>query len=356
MILRDKIIFWLLAIFTIFWFLGAISSILIPFLTAIIIAYFLDPLADKIEEKYKVSRTFSSFIILSIFITVLVVLATLFIPLFHREFVKLINAIPVYSNLFLTDTYPKIVTFFSQKGYEIDADFKHYLSKENLSKIFKFSDDILGSIMQSGITVINILSLIFITPILVFYLLKDWNLLVDNVNNYLPKRYANKIRVVFIKIDRTLSGYVRGQFNVCLILGIIYALGLIFIGLNFGFVIGFLTGLISFIPYIGMLIGVSIALVVGFFQWGLDVTQISLVALVFIIGQIIESNFLTPKLVGKKIGLHPVWVIFAVFAFGILFGFIGVLLSVPMAAILGVIIKFLAGEYKKAFVIKNRKK
>ncbi len=351
MILRDKIIFWLLAIITFCWFLGSISSVLFPFLSAVIIAYFLDPLADKLE-KFKLSRPLSAFIILSIFIAIITVIGVLLIPVLYREFLSLIHAIPNYSNVFLNETYPKIADFLRENGYKIDNGFKQYLSEENLAKIFNFSNNILGTIMQSSIAVVNILSLIFITPILVFYLLKDWNLLVDNVNKYLPSKYASKIRKIFIKIDRTLSGYVRGQFNVCLILGVFYAIGLTFVELNFGFLIGFLTGIMAFVPYVGMLIGVAIAVIISLFQWGIDIGQVSLVAIVFIIGQMIESNFLTPKLVGRKIGLHPVWVIFAIFAFGVSFGFIGVLLAVPMAAILGVIIKFIAMEYQKVFVKK----
>jgi predicted PurR-regulated permease PerM len=352
MILRDKIILWLLALVTFFWFLNSISTVLIPFLAAIIIAYFLDPLADKLE-KLKFSRSISALIILSVFISIITTLGILVIPAFYREFISLANAIPNYSNIFLSETYPKIVLFLHDSGYEIDGDLKKYLSQENITKIFSFSNDLLGGIMQSSVAIINILSLLFITPILVFYLLKDWNHLIDIVDKYLPTKHAPKTRKVFARIDRVLSGYVRGQFNVCLILGVFYAIGLTVVGLNFGFLIGFLTGIMAFVPYVGMLIGVGIAIIIGLFQWGADIGQVGLLAIVFIVGQVIESNFLTPKLVGKKIGLHPVWVIFSVFAFGVLLGFVGILLAVPMAAVLGVVVKTLAGEYKKVFVNKK---
>jgi predicted PurR-regulated permease PerM len=352
MVLRDKIIFWLLALFAFSWFIGSVSAILFPFISAIIIAYFLDPLADKLE-RFKLSRPLSALVILSIFIAAISVIGILVIPALYKEFLSLVGAIPRYSNIFLSETYPKITAFLQENGYEVDSNFRQYLREENVAKIFNFSNGVVGSFMQSSITVINILSLVFITPILVFYLLKDWNLLVDNVDKYLPSKYAFKIRKIFLKIDITLSGYVRGQFNVCLILGVMYAIGLTIIGLNFGFLIGFLTGIMAFVPYVGMLIGVGIAIIISLFQWGLDFGQIGLLGGVFIAGQMIESNFLTPKLVGKKIGLHPVWVIFAIFAFGVLFGFVGVLLAVPMAAILGVITRFAFGEYRRAYVNKK---
>jgi predicted PurR-regulated permease PerM len=349
MILRDKIILWLLAAAAFFWFLGSISSVVIPFLSAIIIAYFLDPLADKLENK-KIPRPLSALIILSSFMAIVTTMGVLIIPALYSEFLDFVNAIPSYSDVFLSEAYPKITDFLARNGYEVDNGFKQYLSQENIEKIFSFSNNILDGVMQSSIAVINVLSLIFITPILVFYLLKDWNLLVNGINKYLPTKHASKIRKIFIRIDMVLSGYVRGQFNVCLILGVFYAIGLEIIGLNFGFLIGFLTGIISFVPYVGMLIGVGVAIIVGLFQWGVGFGSIGLLLVVFIVGQIVESNFLTPKLVGKKIGLHPVWVILSVFVFGVLFGFIGILLAVPIAAVLGVVIKFIALEYKKIYV------
>ena len=177
------------------------------------------------------------------------------------------------------------------------------------------------------------------------------NTIVTSINGTvltLSKRLTSTISNVILTYS-PFGNNVRGQFNVCLILVIIYSSLLSFTGLNFGFLIGFLTGLFSFIPYVGMLSGVTAAIAVALFQWGFDTSHISAVSLVFIFGQIVESNFLTPKLIGAKIGLHPVWLIFGLFIFGALFGFIGVLVAVPLTAICGVIIKHFALEYKKKF-------
>lgn len=349
MILRDKIIFWILGIAAFFYFLNSISSILFPFITAVMVAYFLDPLVNKLQ-KFKLSRPICALIISGFFVAIIAVICLVILPSIYRESVNFINLVPGYFEVFIKETYPSIVNFLQAKGYRINSDFAGYLNEENLPKILSFFQDILKNIMKSSVSIINIFSLIFIIPILVFYLLKDWHLLVGNINGYLPSKYALKIRKIFGEIDKTLSGYLRGQLNVCLILGGIYAVGLGIVGLNFGILIGFFTGIMAFVPYVGMVIGVIMALIVALFQWGIDFTQLWSLAIVFLIGQIIESNFLTPKLVGKKIGLHPVWVIFAIFVFGILFGFVGVLFSVPLAAICGVIIKFIAHEYKDSFV------
>jgi predicted PurR-regulated permease PerM len=171
--------------------------------------------------------------------------------------------------------------------------------------------------------------------------------MIKKVDDLLPKKQKNDIRKIFSDIDLTMSGYIKGQFNVCLILGLIYAVLLSFAGLNFGFLIGFFTGLMVFIPYVGMLIGVVLAIIIALFQWGFDLFHIGIISLIFILGQIIESNFLTPKLVGSKIGLHPIWLIFGLFFFGINFGFMGVLFAVPLSAIFGIIIKYFLQQYKK---------
>ncbi|MDA0902496.1 MAG: AI-2E family transporter [Proteobacteria bacterium] len=348
--LKDKIILFVALTALILWFLSTISSILAPFIVAIIVAYFLDPLAGKIEKKFHLSRSSASLIIIGIFIIIIIGMIKLLLPILYAQFLSLVNSIPTYINTFSKEIYPKFVVWANEIGFDINGDVKSYLTGQDIPKLLGISNNFLGNLMKSGVVIINIFSLIFITPILIFYILKDWNLLVDKINKYLPSNYAKTIRRVVVNIDATLSGYLRGQFHVCFILGILYAIGLSVAGLNFGFLIGFLTGIMSFIPYVGMLVGVFVAVVVGFFQWGADAMQFGILAGIFLVGQFIEGNFLTPKLVGNKVGLHPVWIIFGLFAFGVLFGFVGILLAVPMTAIIGVIVKFLASTYKKNFV------
>ncbi len=346
---KDKAILYFLITALFLVFIYFIKSILFPFIAAIVVAYFLDPLADRIK-KFGLSRTSATAIILGGFLLTITTLLILILPLLYSQTISLIAAVPGYVDVFVNTFYPQIFQFLTRNGFAIEPDPHTYFSNKNLANVFNFSGDMLGNIMQSGIVIVNVLSLIFITPVLVFYMLRDWDLLVDKVDNYLPASYSQNIRNIFIEIDKNLSGYVHGQFNVCLILGICYAFALTLSGLNFGFLIGFLTGFLSFIPYIGMLCGISVAIVVGLFQWGLDSFHIGVVALILLAGQIFESNFLTPKLVGSRVGLHPVWIIFGLFVFGVLFGFVGVLLAIPLTTISGVIIKFVAVQYKKNFV------
>lgn len=347
---KDKIIFTVVVVIAFCWMIYLVKSVLAPFICSLIIAYFLDPLVDRLHEKYNISRLAATSLILGLFLIILTVLGSILLPIIYAQLLALIDILPEYFQIFLNDFYPKIAHTMNKAGLNIDGNFSHLVANEQItSRFVDLSQNLFDNAINSSITLINIFALIFITPILVFYLLKDWDLLVKNINDFLPRSISSSAKKIAGEIDKTLSGYVRGQFNVCFILGIIYSGLLSFTGLNFGFLIGFLTGIFSFIPYVGMLCGVTTAIAIGLFQWGFDPAHIAAVSLVFAFGQIIESNFLTPKLIGAKIGLHPVWIMFGLFIFGALFGFVGVLIAVPLTAICGVIIKHFALEYKKRY-------
>lgn len=347
--LKDKIIvsFLIGALFLAFFLL--IKPILFPFIAALVIAYLFNPLAARLE-KLKLSRTLSVVAIISIILIILEALLILVLPLLYDQMTSLINSIPKYAETFIKDVYPNFRQSALEHGFKLEYNLSNYFSGENIKDVFSYSGGIFDYFLKSGIVLVNIFSLIFITPVLVFYILRDWNSIVKSIDNHLPVGQKKNIRNIFSDMDKTLSSCIHGQFNVCVILGLFYSCGLTLTGLNFGFLIGFLTGFMSFIPYVGMLVGVVIAIIIALFQWGLDWFHIGIVSIVFILGQIIESNFLTPKLVGDKIGLHPVWVIFGLFVFGILFGFVGILLALPLTAIFGVLIKFALSQYRSKFV------
>ncbi len=340
-----------LIIFTIFCgLIYLVKSVLSPFIFSLIIAYFLDPLVDYLVKKHKLSRITASSLILGLFLSIFISVSAILLPIIYVQTSDLIDALPKYFQIITQDFYPRIVAAVEPFGIELDNDLSHLISQDK-SRLVNFSQNFLGNALSSSLTLINILSLIFITPILIFYLLKDWDILTEKTYSLLPKSVSKSAKELAHEIHKTLGGYVRGQFNVCLILAIFYSISLSFLGLNFGFLIGFLTGMFAFIPYIGMLCGTTTAVIVALFQWGFDFTNLSLVALIFLFAQLIESNFLTPKLIGDKIGVHPVWMIFGLFVFGVLFGFIGVLLAVPLTAICGVIVRYFATKYKNKFVI-----
>lgn len=203
---------------------------------------------------------------------------------------------------------------------------------------------VLQSIVTGGVALFDVLTLLFITPIVAFYLLRDWDVMIGTIHGWLPRQHAATILDQVNEIDRTLAGFVRGQATVCLVLGLFYGVALSVFGLNFGLVVGSIAGLLSFIPYVGSLVGfvssVGIALV-QYDTW----TPVVVVVVIFLVGQAVEGNFLTPKLVGDKVGLHPVWVMFALLAGGSLFGFVGVLMAVPVAAVIGVLTRFALQQY-----------
>jgi predicted PurR-regulated permease PerM len=347
---KDKILLTTILIAVFFWIIYLVKSVLTPFVLALVIAYLLNPIATYLNKKTKLSRLVITSIIIGLFFTGLTAALLFIIPIIYSEFVAFIDATPRYLQVFVDDLYPEIVKFAAKFGIVLQSDIFALANEWKLSDhLLDISQGFLTNLVNSTLGLINILSLIFITPILVFYILNDWEILVAKVRSYFPKKVAKEMETIFVEIDQIMSGYIHGQINVCLILGVIYASLLSFSGLNFGFLIGFLTGFFAFIPYVGMLFGVTTAIIIALFQWGLDGFQIALISGIFIFGQLIESNFLTPKLIGGKIGLHAIWVIFGLFFFGALFGFVGILVAVPLTAICGVLVRFFAIKYKKSF-------
>lgn len=323
-------------------FMSLISTILLPFVVAVITAYFLDPVADKLE-KWGLSRTMATLTIVVSFFLLLIIAGLLLVPVLYQQSVALIHEIPNYTRAIQNEVLPSISRYMNRISPESVDKAKEAISNTSGS-VIEFVTTLAKNILSSGLAVVNLLSLLFVTPIVTFYVLRDWDAIVAKINGFIPPLYAPVIREQCREIDRTLSGYIRGQTNVCLILGVFYAIGLSLAGLNFGLFIGLGTGLLSFIPYVGVLFGLVIGLTVAFFQFG-DWVHVGIVASVFLIGQFLEGNFVTPKLVGGRVNLHPVWVIFALLAGGALFGFTGLLLAVPVAAILGVLIRFALRKY-----------
>lgn len=347
---KDKVIS-LIIIFSIFcWLIFLIKSVLTPFVCSLIIAYFLDPLVDVLNKKFKLPRAAATSLILGLFFIILIAFISFLAPIIYNQFLSLLSALPEYFQIIANDFYPKVSTLLNKFGFRPEKDFSHLFANNQFEARFSdLSQNIFDNAISSSAALINVLSVIFITPILIFYFLKDWDILTKKINNLLPRAISSSVKKIASEIDKTLSGYIRGQFNVCLILALVYSSLLSLTGLNFGFLIGFLTGIFSFIPFIGMLCGVAAATIVGLLQWGFDFNHTIAITAVFVFGQILESNFLTPKLIGSKVGLHPVWIIFGLFAFGALFGFVGVLIAVPLTAVFGVVIRHFAAEYKKKF-------
>lgn len=322
-----------------------VSSIIMPFVAGMAIAYFLDPLVDKLESM-GLSRINSTICVICSFCIVVILILILIFPLLQNQFIGFVDKIPSLIENFQAWLAPYkevlVSRITSDKLQEISG-----VSGTYGSHAIKWLGDILHGILQGGLVIFNTLSLILVTPVVTFYLLRDWDVIVSKVDGWLPREFAPNIRSIISDIDSTIAGFVRGQGTVCILLAIFYGFGLTIIGLDFGLILGFVTGLISFVPYFGMLIGLVASLVIVISQFG-EVLHVILVLIIFGIGQVLESMFLTPKLVGEKVGLHAVWVIFALMVGGAHFGFTGLLLAVPVAATIGVLMRFLLARYRKS--------
>jgi predicted PurR-regulated permease PerM len=349
---RDKLLLWVVGITLLILFIYNISSILLPFIVAMIFSYILNPSADRLQ-KLGVSRALATSIIIGLFFTTLIAIIALLAPLIYNQAIDLTKKIPEYLQLANDRLLPTFNSYLNEIAPEAAEKAMASIS-EFSTYIFNFLGKMMANIWQSGIAVVNILSLLFVTPVVTFYVLRDWGKIIDKIDSLLPPKYAPTIQEQFKEINRTLEGYLRGQIHVCMLLGTYYAIGLSLAGLDFGFVIGMATGILSFIPYVGMLFGFALGVILAIFQFG-DWFHVSIIVAVFLSGQFLEGNFITPKLVGDKVGLHPVWIIFGMLAGAAMFGFIGILLAVPITAIIGVLIRFGLKKYFNSSLFTNKR-
>ncbi|APX10995.1 AI-2E family transporter [Tateyamaria omphalii] len=338
---REQFKYWGIAAAVFFLLLYALGDQLLPFFLGAAIAYFLDPVADWLEA-HGCSRGLATGIITISAIIVFVLVALLVIPTLVEQAVQLFGATPQFARdlgTFLTERFPSLLDEGSTVRQTINS-----LGQT----ISERGGQLLETALTSAASLINIIVLFVIVPVVAVYLLLDWDRMIARVDELLPRDHAPVIRRLAKDVDKTLAGFIRGMGTVCLILGTYYAIALMLIGLQFGLVVGFVAGLLTFIPYVGAIVGGLLAIGLALFQFWGEWWWIVAVAVVFQIGQIAEGNFLTPKLVGNSVGLHPVWLILALSVFGALFGFVGMLVAVPMAAALGVIVRFVIEQYQSS--------
>jgi predicted PurR-regulated permease PerM len=343
MTLQRQVAVWIGSLAAVVVALWLLSPILLPFLAGIVLAYFLDPVADWLQ-RLGLSRLAAAVLIvllaLLLLVTVLVVLA----PMLANQIGKFAGELPAVVQA-LTARFDALAPqwmkdLVARSGADIQGSVTQFAGKA--------ADWILGllkTILSGGLALVNLLSLLVVTPIVAFYMLVDWDDMIATIDSWVPREHVETVRALGREINAAMAGFIRGQGTVCLLLGGFYALALSLAGLNFGMAIGILAGALTFIPYAGALIGGVLAIGVAVVQFWPDFWSIGLIVGIFALGQFLEGNFLSPKLVGKSIGLHPVWLMFALFAFGYAFGFVGLLLAVPMAAAVGVLTRFLLQQY-----------
>lgn len=322
-----------------------LRSVLMPFVAGIVLGYLFDPLASRFE-KWGMSRMWATLLVFAVVILIAVPAIILLFGMLNEQLTVFVEAAPNYISAFVKRTEPMLVSLQEQFPSLEIANIKAMI-KDNMTTGLQFGGKLLKGLVSNGFALINLISLLLITPVVAFYMLRDWDTFVKKVDNLLPRKSKNVIREQFRQIDRALSGFIRGQLSVCLILGTYYSLGLKAVGLDLGILVGFLAGLISFIPYVGSISGFVISIILALAQFN-DYTKVLEVIAVFAVGQFVEGNFLTPKLVGDNVGLHPVWVMFALLAGGVLLGFLGLMIAVPVAAIIGVLMRYTINNYKKS--------
>ncbi len=340
---RRQIAFWLVAAVLLGLFLYVFSEILLPFVAGMTLAYFLDPVADRLE-RLGLSRTAATLFILLAFLFVVAIAMIILIPVLASQLAGFMDKVPDYIG-----QLQALVSSFNpdwlERRFGLDAGSLRNGINSLLTSGAGFIASLFQSIWSSGVALFSIAGLFVVTPVVAFYMLLDWDHMVSKVDGWVPRNHVHTVREIATDIDMAIAGFVRGQGTLCIILGVMYAVGLTLTGLNFGILIGLFAGLISFIPYVGSMVGLVLAVGVAFVQFWPDWIMVVLVACVFFIGQFIEGNILQPKLVGKSVGLHPVWLMFALFAFGVLFGFVGLLIAVPAAAAVAVLVRFAISRY-----------
>jgi predicted PurR-regulated permease PerM len=350
--LKRQVTFWVIVLAVFIVFLYLFSSILLPFIAGMSVAYFLDPVADRLE-KLGLSRFMATIVILVAFVLVFASALTIFIPIIINQFNDFLRHIPGYVEQFqqfITHTQTTMLPDWirSQLG-AIKDNFSSILS-DGLS----FVGGLFAQIWSSGKALVNIISLMVVTPVVAFYILLDWDRMIAKVDAWVPRDHVLTVRQIAREVDQAIAGFIRGQGSLCIILGVYYGVGLSLVGLNFGLLIGLFAGMISFIPYVGSLVGLFLAVSVALVQFWPDYLWIGLTLAVFFTGQFLEGNVLQPKLVGESVGLHPVWLMFALFAFGALFGFVGLLVAVPAAAACGVRVRFALSRYLQSDLYHGR--
>ncbi|SLN48693.1 AI-2E family transporter [Oceanibacterium hippocampi] len=343
MTLRQHARFWLIAILVAGLFLYFLADILLPFVLGMAVSYFLDPVADRLEAA-GLSRTLATTVITLLFVIVTLAGFVVVVPLIIEQTAGLAERLPEYVRKLLEASMPlieRVVDMF----FHGDAESLKQAIGAQASSLVQSVGAIAAKLVGGGLAVVNLVSLLIVTPVVTFYLLRDWDEIVARIDGWLPRRQAGTIRRLARETDRVLAGFVRGQATVCIILALYYGMALLAVGLDFGLVIGLVTGLISFIPFVGAIVGFVASVGVALLQFWPDYPMIAIVGVIFVVGQVLEGNVLTPRLVGGSVGLHPVWVMFGLFAGGSLFGFVGMLIAVPTTAVAGVLARFSLGQY-----------
>jgi predicted PurR-regulated permease PerM len=331
--------FWVVTFTIVAAVLWLLHDVLLPFVAGIALAYLLAPVADRME-RVGINRTLAALLIVSLFVVLLIALMLLLVPLLVQQGTALISHIPGYVKRIKELILDQNLAWLTGLGGG-DSKTVSELVSQVATWLLSFS----YSLWTGGKALVSFASVLIVMPVVTFYLIRDWHRMLGRADSWVPVRQRETVRRLARDVDAAIGGFLRGQLGVCLVLGCYYAIALMLTGLDFALLIGLIAGLITFVPYIGSMTGLMIAVSVAIAQFWPDWKRILVVVAVFLVGQFIEGNIISPKFVGERVGLHPVWLIFAMFAFGYLFGFVGLLIAVPMAAAIAVLLRFGLRQY-----------
>jgi len=346
-----RLLFWIGVIAIVVFALGLLQSILLPFIAGLVLAFILAPAVARIE-RWGVRRSLASLAVLIAFLLGVALVFMLLVPLIQNQVVTLIGKVPALVS-FLQDQLGKVISLAQQQLPPDQVDKLKDMVGGKLGEAVSWLASLLQGLITSSIAILNIVSLVIVTPIVTFLVLRDWEKMVAVIDDYLPRQSLMTVREQARMVSDMLVGFAHGQALVCLILAIYYGTTLSFAGLDSGLALGLLIGVLAIIPILGGALGFVLALGLAASQYG-TWREIITVCIIFAVGQGVEGNFLTPKLVGDRINLHPVWVMFALFAGATLLGFVGLLVAVPAAAVIGVLVRFGLSRYRRSAVYDPR--
>jgi len=347
----DKIIFWSVVGGALVILVGLLTNILAPFIIAFILAYFLQPLIDYIAKKFHLSRKKVANGIFIVFLSGFIMMFVLLIPIIYQQISTLINKVPIYNSYLQNELIPHLSSLTDDLEPSIAEKVKAAV-QSFMKGTFSILSSLLNNIWSYTMSTINVFAIILFVPLILFYLLRDWPKIIRHLESLLPLADKSKIREIINSINSLLSAYIRGQLNICLLLAVYYGIGLSIIGIDLGLLIGIASGFLIIIPFIGTIIGFSLSMIIGFIDFGMQ-TELIYIILLYAFGAIFEGYYLTPKIIGNRIGLHPLWIMFAVLSCGTLFGFIGVFFAIPIAGITKVLLGYGLDWYKSSRVYKN---
>lgn len=333
------------------WLVYLLAPVITPFAISAALAYVGDPMVDRLERvsiwRWKIGRTVAVSVVFILMLSLLTVVLLIIVPMLVEQIRLLIHRLPEWIEWFSDTALPWLANKagFELKGFD-PGQFSEML-KDYWKEISAATFKIVDFISRGGMAVASLVTNLVLIPVVTFYLLRDWDLLMQGIKDLLPRKMEGEISTMASEVDKVLGAFFRGQLMVMVALSLIYTIGLSLVGIEFAVLIGMGAGLLSIVPYLGSIVGVLVATGAAVFQFQ-DVLHPALVLLVFGVGQSAEGMYLTPKLVGDKIGLHPVAVIFAVLAGGRLFGFLGILLALPAAAALNVLVRHVHDKYQQS--------